>query len=178
MDLRKKTDKTYDSFEYEVRDSDGPQFQEDIGGFDMDNDLSNDQPSDIERINRKIDSNLSDARTLCIIMSLVIGAIACSVFTPIGLAVIIGGVLAAQNMKKGAVWARSVCAVISVLNGLLGIMCVAVGISMISSGELEKDVSAAVMILLSLFLAVPVIALIKMYASKYVRDFFYRNKRR
>jgi len=178
MDLRKKTDKPYDSFEYEVRGGDESRYQEDIGGFDMDNDLTNDQPSDIERINRKIDSDLSAARTLCIIMSVVMGAIVCTAFTPIGLAVIIGGVLAAQSMKMGRGWARSVCAVISVLNGLLGILFVAVGISMISSGELEKDVSAVVMILFSLFVAVPVIALIKMYASKYVRDFFYRNKRR
>lgn len=178
MDLRKKTDGPYGSLEYEVRDSGSLRYESDIGGFDMDNDLSDDQPQDIERINMGIDSALGAARTLCIIMSAAMGIAICSEFLPVGAAVIIGGIIAAVKMKKGIGWARSVCAVIAVLNGLFGILLVSVGISMVISGGIESYVSAAVLTFFSLFIALPAVALYKMYVPKHVKEFFYRNKRR
>ena len=178
MDLRKKTDMADEPYNGPEIGGKAPLYKEEPIGFDMDNDLSNDQPSDIERINMSIYSSLSAARTICIIMSLFVGGVLCFAFTPVGLAVLIGGVLAALKLKSGAGWTRSVCAVVSVMNMLFGVIVTAAGISSALEGEFDTATGITIGILCLLFFILPLTALFKMYVPRHVREFFYRNKRR
>ena len=183
MDLRKKTD-MFDEpnagLDYEVRENDAasPLYKDETVGFDMDNDLADDQPSDIEQINMSIYNSLSAARTLSIIMSLFVGGTLCFAFAPLGLTVIVGGIWAALKLKNGAGWARSVCAVVSVINMLFGVITAVAFASSAAEAEFDAATGTVLLIFCLLFFIIPAIALYKMYVPKYVKRFFYRNKRR